>query len=286
MKTSTSSKLRKFKPYTSTLRYKVLLDTSHLEKTPPPKSLLKPCKSKAGRNNKGRISMRHRGGGHKKLYRVVDFKRSKSNIPGTVTGFYYDPNRSANLALVKYKDGEYRFILASEKLQKNDVVQSGLNAPTKVGNTLPLKNIPIGSSIHNVELHLGKGGQLVRSAGASAVLIGFDEKYALVKLPSGEVRKILKECNATMGEMGNKAHSLVVHGKAGRRRWLGRRPHVRGVAMNPVDHPLGGGEGKSSGGRHPSSPTGQLAKGYKTRKKRNISDKFIIQKRKLKRRSK
>ncbi|MCL1834169.1 MAG: 50S ribosomal protein L2, partial [Leptospirales bacterium] len=223
---------------------------------------------------------RRRGGGHKRKLRLIDFKRNKLGIPGKVASIEYDPNRSANIALIVYVDGEKRYIIAPESLQVGDKIEAGEKVEIKAGNALPLKNIPLGSDIYNIELHRGKGGQLVRSAGTAAVLTAKERDYCLVKLPSGEIRKIHKECYSTIGAVGNKDHINQTIGKAGRSRWLNKRPRVRGVAMNPVDHPLGGGEGKSSGGRHPVSPTGQPAKGFKTRKKHKYSDDYIIKRRK------
>lgn len=272
--------LKKFRPITQTTRYKTVLDFSEITETKPYKPLTKGKKENAGRGNKGRISVRRRGGGHKRLYRLIDFKRDKYGIAGNVDTIEYDPNRSANIALIAYVDGEKRYIVAPDTLKVGDSILSGENAEIKVGNALPLKSIPLGTNIYNIEMSRGKGGQLVRSAGASAVITAKEGSYCLIKLPSGEIRKIHQECYATIGEVGNKDHGLVTIGKAGRSRWMHKRPKVRGVAMNPVDHPLGGGEGKSSGGRHPCSPTGVPSKGYKTRKKYKISDKYIVNRRK------
>ncbi len=272
--------LKKFRPITQTTRYKTVLDFSEITETKPYKPLTKGKKENAGRGNKGQISVRRRGGGHKRLYRLIDFKRNKYGIAGNVDTIEYDPNRSANIALIAYVDGEKRYIVAPDTLKVGDSILSGENAEIKVGNALPLKSIPLGTNIYNIEMSRGKGGQLVRSAGASAVITAKEGSYCLIKLPSGEIRKIHQECYATIGEVGNKDHGLVTIGKAGRSRWMHKRPKVRGVAMNPVDHPLGGGEGKSSGGRHPCSPTGVPSKGYKTRKKYKISDKYIVNRRK------
>lgn len=272
--------LKKYKPTTKTLRYKTVLDFSEITTTEPYKPLTKGYREKAGRGAKGQISVRRRGGGHKKLFRLIDFKRNKYGIVGTISTVEYDPNRSANIALITYADGEKRYMIAPASLKVGDTVVSGENVDIKVGNALPLKNIPLGSNVYNIELHRGKGGQLVRSAGTSAVITAKEGDTCLVRLPSGEIRKIHQDCYATIGECGNKDHINVTIGKAGRSRWLGKRPKVRGVAMNPVDHPLGGGEGKSSGGRHPVSPTGQPSKGYKTRKKKKYSNKFIVARRK------
>ncbi len=272
--------LKKYRPLTPTLRYQTVLDFSEITTDEPLKSLTKGKKSHAGRGFKGQISVRRKGGGHKRRYRIIDFKRNKYNIEGKVASIEYDPNRSANIALIVYKDGEKRYIVAPDSVKVGDTIISGENVEVKPGNAMPLKNIPDGTNIYNIELHKGKGGQLVRSAGVSAVITAKEGDYCLIKLPSGEIRKIHSECFATIGEVSNKDHINVDIGKAGRSRWLGRRPKVRGVAMNPVDHPLGGGEGKSSGGRHPCSPTGKPTKGYKTRKKKKYSDKMIIKRRK------
>ena len=272
--------IKKFRPTTPTLRYKTVLDKNEITEDKPFKPLTKGQTGGSGRGFKGQITSRRRGGGHKRKLRLIDFKRNKYDIPGKVVSIEYDPNRSANIALVSYVDGEKRYIIAPELLQVGDKILSGEKAEIKAGNALPLKNIPLGSDIYNIELHRGKGGQLVRSAGTAAVLTAKEGDYCLVKLPSGEIRKIHKECYSTIGIVGNKDHVNLTIGKAGRSRWLNKRPKVRGVAMNPVDHPLGGGEGKSSGGRHPVSPTGQPAKGYKTRKKHKYSDDYIIKRRK------
>ncbi len=272
--------LKKFRPITQTTRYKTVLDFSEITEETPHKPLTKGRTEYSGRGYKGHISVRRRGGGHKRRYRSIDFKRDKYGIAGRVDTIEYDPNRSANIALVTYIDGEKRYIVAPESLKVGDAVISGDNAEIKTGNALPLKNIPLGTNIYNIEMTRGKGGQLVRSAGVSAVITAKEGAYCLIKLPSGEIRKIHQECYATIGEVGNKDFGLVTIGKAGRSRWLNKRPKVRGVVMNPVDHPLGGGEGKSSGGRHPCSPTGMPSKGYKTRKKHKISDKYIVNRRK------
>ncbi|MCB1174394.1 MAG: 50S ribosomal protein L2 [Leptospiraceae bacterium] len=271
--------LKKFKPYTSSMRYKTVLDFSSLDADEAPKSLRKSLNYKAGRNSAGRVTIRFRGGRHKRQYRVIDFKRNKDGVPGTVTAIQYDPNRTANIALIKYADGDWRYILSPEGLQKGQEVQSGVEAPIKVANALPLNRIPVGTVVHNVELKPGRGGQMARTAGSQIVVAGRDGDYIILKLPSGETRKVFNTCRATIGKVGNSEHSLLSIGKAGRSRWLGKRPHVRGVVMNPVDHPHGGGEGKTSGGRHPVSPTGQPTKGYKTRKKNKPSDRFIVQRR-------
>lgn len=245
----------------------------------PEKGLLRALKKSGGRNALGRMTVRHRGGGHKRLYRVIDFRRDKDGIPASVASIEYDPNRSANIALLQYADGEKRYILAPLGLKVGDKVVSGRGAEIRTGNALALRDIPLGTPIHNVELNTGHGGQLVRGAGGYAQVMAKEGKYAQVKLPSGEVRMISLDCKATIGQVGHLEHENISFGKAGRRRWRGHRPHVRGVAMNPVDHPHGGGEGKSSGGRHPVTPWGVPTKGYKTRVKK-ASDKLIVKKRK------
>jgi len=227
----------------------------------------------------GRITTRRRGGGHKRTYRIIDFKRDKFDIEAVVASIEYDPNRSARIALLNYRDGEKRYIVAPEGLTVGSKVISGQEAPIRLGNSLPLKNIPAGTFVHNIELKPKKGGQIARSAGSAAQIMAKEGRYVTLRMPSGEMRLILNECFATIGEIGNKTHENIKIGKAGRNRWLGRRPKVRGVAMNPIDHPMGGGEGKSSGGRHPTTPWGKPTKGYRTRKKRNLSDKFIIKRR-------
>ena len=249
----------------------------------PEKSLVVRQAKKGGRNNQGRITIRHRGGGHKRLYRIIDFKRNKDGVPGRVAFIEYDPNRTCRIALLHYADGEKRYILAPDGLKAGDTVISGSKVAPDVGNSLPLSSIPPGTSIHNVEMQPGRGGQLCRSAGTSAVLNAREGKWAQVTLPSGEVRRLPGSCRATIGEVGNSEHNSIVLGKAGRKRWLGRRPHVRGTAMNPVAHPMGGGEGRNSGGRHPCSPTGKPAKGGRTRKRRKASSKAIIRRRKSRR---
>ena len=273
--------IRRHKPTTPTLRYQTVSTFEEVTKTRPEKRLTAPLKSKGGRNCYGRVTMRFRGGGHKRLYRIIDFKRDKFGIPATVASIEYDPNRSARIALLNYADGEKRYILAPAGLNVGDKVMSGPGSEIRVGNTLPLKNIPLGTEVHNVELVPGKGGQLARGAGTFVQIAAKEGKYAHLKLPSGEVRLARQECLATIGQVGNVDHENITIGKAGRSRWLGRRPHVRGVAMNPIDHPMGGGEGKSSGGRHPCSPWGVPTKGYKTRK-RKLSDKYIVRRRKKK----
>lgn len=269
--------VRKVKGTTNGTRNMSVLDFSELTTDKPEKSLLAPLKKRAGRNNQGRITMRHQGGGHKRQYRIIDFKRDKDGIPGRVATIEYDPNRSANIALINYVDGEKRYIIAPKGLKVGQIIESGENADIKVGNALPLANIPVGTIIHNIELKPGKGGQLVRSAGTEAQVLGREGKYVLVRLASGEVRKILAACRATIGQVGNEEHELVRIGKAGRARWLGRRPSVRGSAMNPVDHPHGGGEGRAPIGRPtPVTPWGKPTLGKKTRKRNKQSDQFIV----------
>jgi large subunit ribosomal protein L2 len=272
--------IRRYKPVNSSTRYKTVLDFAEITTETPFKPLTKSIPYKAARGFKGRITVRHKGGRVKRKYRQIDFKRYKRDIPATVKTIEYDPNRSAFIALLSYADGEYNYILAPEGLKVGDKVISGESAEIKSGNSLPLDKIPPGTSVHNIELHQGKGAQMVRTAGAFATIAAKDGDYVLLKLPSSEVRKIRKECYATVGIVSNKDHNLVSLGKAGRSRWLGIRPAVRGVVQNPVDHPHGGGEGKTSGGRHPVSPWGQPTKGYKTRRKARPSDKFIVQGRK------
>lgn len=258
-------------------------DFSEITKTTPEKTLLESQSKRAGRNNNGRITVRHHGGGHKQAYRIIDFKRNKDNVEGVVKAIEYDPNRSANIALIHYTDGIKTYIIAPKGLQVGARISSGEAADIKVGNALPLKNIPVGTLVHNIETKPGKGGQLVRSAGASAQVLGKEDKYVLIKLTSGEVRMILGTCRATIGVVGNEQHSLINVGKAGRSRWAGKRPTVRGSVMNPNDHPHGGGEGKTPIGRKaPVSPWGQPAIGYKTRNKKAKSDKLIVRRRKTK----
>ena len=271
--------LKKFKPTTAATRYKSVLDFSELSKEGPRKSLTSKTRYKAGRNDSGRISVRRKGGRHKRRYRVIDFKRYKPGVPGTVASIEYDPNRTANIALIKYADGDYRYILAPDGLKKGAAIMAGPEAPIQPGNNLPLKNIPVGTNVHNIEMQPGRGGQIARAAGGFATIAGKDAATVTLKMPSGEIRRLNANCTATIGVIGNKDRTLLSLGKAGRSRWLGRRPKVRGVVMNPVDHPHGGGEGKTSGGRHPVSPWGQPTKGYKTRKKRKRSDRMIVQRR-------
>ena len=270
----------KSKPTSPGRRFVVQVKNPELKKGKPYKPLIEKKNKSGGRNNKGRITTRHIGGGHKQRYRIIDFKRNKDGIPGKVERLEYDPNRSARLALLNYADGEKRYIIAPSQLQIGAILMSGPDAEPSLGNALPLSKIPAGMAIHNIELVAGRGGQLVRSAGASAVLMSHAEDYANVKMPSGEVRLIRTNCMATVGRVGNVEHSNIVMGKAGRKRWLGIRPTVRGVAMNPVDHPMGGGEGRTSGGGHPQSPWGLLSKGKRTRKKHKQSNRYIIERRK------
>lgn len=274
--------VRRYKPVTPSTRHRVVIDyKSVITKTEPEKALLAPLKKSGGRNNAGRISVRSRGGGHKRRYRIIDFKRDKDGIPGKIASIEYDPNRSAFIALVTYADGEKRYILAPDEIEVGDVVISGEEAPIRVGNALPLSKIPTGTTIHNIELYPGRGGQLVRSAGTWAQLMAKEGDYAHVRLPSGEIRLINVKCKATVGRVSNLDHENVSSGKAGRTRWLGRRPEVRGTAMNPVDHPHGGGEGKSPiGHASPLSPWGWKTLGWKTRRGKKPSDKFIVKRRK------
>lgn len=273
--------IKKYKPTSNGRRNMTASDFAEITTNKPEKSLLLPVKRKGGRNNQGKLTVRHHGGGHKRQYRVIDFKRNKDGIPGRVATIEYDPNRSANIALINYVDGEKRYILAAKGLEVGMTILSGPEADIKPGNALPLQNIPMGTTIHNIEMKPGKGGQLVRSAGTSAQVLGKEDKYVIIRLQSGEVRMILGTCRATIGQVGNEQHELINIGKAGRNRWLGKRPTVRGSVMNPNDHPHGGGEGKSPIGRKsPMTPWGKPTLGYKTRKKKNKSDKFIIRRRK------
>ena len=273
--------VKKFNPITPGTRTRVANSFAEVTTDKPEKSLLGKLTKSGGRNNEGHRTVRHRGGGHKRRYRVIDFKRNKDGVPATVKSIEYDPNRTAFIALLVYADGEKRYIIAPNKLQVGDVINSGSGIAPDLGNCMPLGEMPVGTKIHAIETRPGKGAVLVRSAGASAELAGKDGKYVLIKLPSSETRLVLATCRATVGEVSNKDHGLEVLGKAGRSRWLGRRPRVRGVAMNPVDHPMGGGEGRSSGG-HPRSRTGIMAKGEKTRKTKKYSNKFIVTRRKTK----
>jgi large subunit ribosomal protein L2 len=277
--------IKTFRPLTPAARFKALPDFAEITKTKPEKKLTEAIKRTGGRNNQGRITMRHVGGGHKRRYRIIDFKRSRRDAIAEVIAIEYDPNRTARIALLKYEDGEKAYILAPVSLEVGNKVVAGEKVDPNVGNALPLKSIPLGTSIHNVEFIPGRGGQIVRSAGSVAILANREGGYALVKLASGEIRRINENCYATIGQVGNSDHMNVSSGKAGRSRWLGIRPHVRGMVMNPVDHPMGGGQGKSKGGggrHHPMSPWGQLAKGFKTRRKHKPSDTFIVQRRKSK----
>lgn len=271
--------IRNHKPTSPGRRFQKYSTFEDITRTSPEKGLLRSLKKTGGRNVYGRMTVRHRGGGHKRLYRIIDFKRDKDGIPAHVATIEYDPNRSANIALLHYQDGEKRYILAPLGLKVGDRVISGPEAEIRTGNTIVLRNIPLGTQIHNIELNVGHGGQMARGAGSYAQLMAKEGKFAQVKLPSGEVRMVPLDCRATIGQVGNLGHESVSLGKAGRRRWKGRRPRVRGVAMNPVDHPHGGGEGKSSGGRHPVTPWGVPTKGFKTRVKK-ASDKLIVKKRK------
>lgn len=272
--------IKKFKPYTPSMRFRTVADFEEITKTKPERSLTRILKKSGGRNNKGRVTAYCRGGGHKRYYRVIDFKRDKYGIPARVAAIEYDPNRSARIALLFYVDGEKRYILAPHGLNVDDMIESGPEAEIKVGNATPLERIPLGSFVHNIEMIPGCGGIIARSAGSMAILAAKEGKMAHLKLPSGEVRLVPLKCNATIGQVGNIDHENIVWGKAGKTRWLGRRPSVRAVAMNPVDHPMGGGEGRSSGGRHPCTPWGKPTKGYKTRKKGKLSDRYIVKRRK------
>lgn len=268
--------IKVYKPTSAGRRFQVGSTFEELTRSKPEKSQLRPLSKSGGRNFTGRITCRHRGGGHKRRYRLIDFRRDKSNIPAKVASIEYDPNRSARIALLHYNDGEKRYILAPHNLNLGDTVISGEQADIRPGNALPLRNIPLGTLLHNVELKPKKGAQLIRSAGTYGQLMAKEGNYAQIKFPSNEVRMVLLDCQATVGQVSNLEHENISLGKAGKTRWLGRRPKVRGVAMNPVDHPLGGGEGKSSGGRHPVTPWGVPTKGFKTRNKNNPSNKHII----------
>ncbi len=277
--------VRKLKPTSAGRRFQTVSDFEEITRTTPEKSLTEGLPRKAGRNNRGRVTSRRRGGGVKRLYRIIDFKRNKIGIPATVAEIEYDPNRTARIALLHYADGEKRYILAPVGLKQGDVIMSGVDGRTgqsadiKPGNALEMARIPVGTVLHNIELSPGKGGQLCRAAGTYAQLVAKEGKYALLRLPSGEVRRVLAACIATVGQVGNISHENVSLGKAGRNRWLGRRPQVRGVAMNPIDHPLGGGEGRTSGGRQPESPWAMPAKGYKTRDRKKPSSRLIVKRR-------
>jgi len=270
--------VKSFKPTSPGRRFQTVSSFEEITTDKPEKSLLLPLKRSGGRNCYGRVTARHIGGGHKKMYRIIDLKRDKRDIPATVATIEYDPNRSSRIALLNYKDGEKRYILAPKDLVVGDVVMAGEDAEFRSGNALPIRRIPIGTLIHNVELKQGKGGQIVRSAGSFAQIMAKEGSYAQLRLPSGEVRLVHQECYATIGQVGNLDHEKISIGKAGRNRWLGKKPRVRGVAMNPVDHPMGGGEGRSSGGRHPCTPWGVPTKGYKTRKNKR-TDQYVIKKR-------
>ena len=271
--------LKTFKPTTPSQRGLILIDRSDLYKGKPEKTLTVGIKRSSGRDNQGHVTSRHRGGGHKRSYRMIDFKRNKFDMEATVERIEYDPNRSSHIALIKYEDGTLAYILAPQRLAAGDKIISSANADIKPGNTLPLKNIPVGTILHNVEMKPGKGAQIARAAGSYVQLTGKDSGYALIRLRSGEVRKVPAECLATVGAVSNQDHQNQKIGKAGRNRWLGKRPHVRGVAMNPIDHPHGGGEGKTSGGRHPVSPWGKPTKGKRTRSKKKASNKHIVSRR-------
>jgi len=271
--------LKKFRPITPTLRHTVMSDYAELTRSKPIKSLTERIRKSGGRNNYGHVSMRWIGGGHKQRYRLVDFRREKDGMPAKVASIEYDPNRSARIALLHYSDGEKRYIVAPDGLQVGDTVQSGSDAEIRVGNCMPLKNVPLGTNVHNVELYPGRRSRIARSAGAFCQLMAKEGDYAQLRLPSGEVRRFHVNCRAVIGQVGNLDHENKQLGKAGRSRWLGRNPSVRGVAMNPVDHPMGGGEGKTSGGRHPCSPWGKITKGLKTRR-RKLSDALIVRRRK------
>ncbi len=271
--------IKTYKPTSAGRRFQTSSTFEEITERKPERSLSEALKSSGGRNAAGRMTARHRGGGHKRKYRRIDFRRNKDGIPARVASIEYDPNRSANIALLHYQDGEKRYILAPNKVQVGDTLMSGLQAEIRTGNAMPLRRIPLGTHVHNIEMQLGRGGQLARSAGGYAQLMAKEGKYAQIKLPSGEVRLVLQDCRATIGQVGNLDHENQSIGKAGRNRWLGKRPRVRGVAMNPVDHPHGGGEGKSSGGRHPVTPWGVPTKGFKTRV-RKPSDKMIVRRRK------
>ncbi len=271
--------LKSFRPTTPGQRFKTVSDFEEITTDQPEKSLLRPLRKTGGRDNRGHISAWHRGGGHKRRYRVIDFRRDKRGIPARVATIEYDPNRSSRIALVVYADGEKRYIIAPKGLEVNMTIMAGPDVEVQVGNAMPLKSVPLGTEVHNLELVPGKGGQVARGAGAAAVVVAKEGSNAQVKMPSGEVRVFLSDCYCTIGQVGNLDHENIVIGKAGRTRWMGRRPINRGVAMNPVDHPMGGGEGRTSGGRHPTTPWGKKTKGLKTRKKK-LSDRLIVRRRK------
>jgi len=272
--------VKHFRPTTPSRRFMTVKSQEGLSKVAPEKSLLAPITKTGGRNHSGKITSRHRGGGHKRRYRIIDFKRNKDNIPAKVKSIEYDPNRSAFIALLQYADGEKRYILAPRTVVEGDILLSGTDVEVRPGNCMPMENLPVGSMIHNIEIKPGKGGQMVRSAGVGAQLMAVEGGMAVVKLPSGEMRRLPAACRATLGVIGNQEHQAIVIGKAGRRRWLGIRPQTRGMAMNPKDHPHGGGEGRSKSGHHPVSPWGKPCRGYVTRNKKKYSTKFIISKRK------
>ncbi|MGI5939116.1 MAG: 50S ribosomal protein L2 [Thermoleophilia bacterium] len=271
--------IKNYKPTSPGRRFAATPAFREITKSRPEKALTRPVKRKGGRNNNGRITTRHQGGGHKRRYRVIDFKRDKDGVPGRVASIEYDPNRSCRIALIVYRDGEKRYILAPNKLNVGDVVEAGPTADIRVGCALPIRNIPVGTVVHNIELHKGRGGQIARSAGASAQVMAKENDYAIVRLPSGEMRMIHLGCRATVGEIGNAEHENLATGKAGRRRWMGARPAVRGTTMNPVDHPHGGGEGSTPPGRNPVTPWGVPTLGHKTRKAKNPSNKYIVRRR-------
>tara|TARA_B100000029_G_C17576230_1_gene958235 strand:+ start:747 stop:1577 length:831 start_codon:yes stop_codon:yes gene_type:complete len=270
-----ANQIIKSKPTSAGRRFRSWVSRDDLSKDAPVKALLEKKKQRSGRNNKGRITSRHRGGGHKKHYRIIDFKRDKDSVKAKVERLEYDPNRTANIALVLYEDGERRYIVAPENLNIGDLIESGSSSPISVGNCLPLSNIPLGTVVHCIEMFPGKGAQIARSAGSSAQILAIEGRYTTIRLRSGEVRKVLSDCKATIGAVSNSEHALRSVGKAGAKRWLGRRPKVRGVAMNPIDHPHGGGEGKTSGGRHPVSPWGLPTKGFRTRKKKKKNNLIV-----------
>lgn len=272
--------IKKYKPTSPGIRFKTGFSFEEITTAEPLKSLTKGVTKKGGRNNYGRITARHRGGGHKRRFRVIDFRRDKTDIAGKVVSVEYDPNRSARIALISYLDGEKSYVLWPDGLKVGDTIEAGDRVDIKPGNCLPLKNIPLGTMVHNVEMKIGKGGQIIRSAGTYGQLMAKEKGYVQVKLPSGEVRMVLDRCRATIGQVGNLDHEKISFGKAGRSRLMGKRPKVRGVVMNPVDHPHGGGEGRTSGGRHPVTPWGVPTKGYKTRKRDKDSDKYIVKRRK------
>ena len=274
--------IRKYKPITPGRRWQTCSTFEEITRTTPEKSLLKPLHKSGGRNNAGRVTASHRGGGHKRHYRLIDFKRDKREVPARVLQIEYDPNRTARIALLQYADGEKRYIIAPIGLGQGDLIAAGTDVEIRPGNALPIRKIPFGTAIHNVELRPGGGGKIARGAGVGCMIAAKEGEQAQLRLPSGEIRLIPLDCYATIGQVGNNDHEKISIGKAGRSRWMGRRPHTRGVAMNPVDHPMGGGEGKSSGGRHPCSRTGVPSKGYKTRRKKKDSNKYILSRRKKK----